>query len=147
MIIRIMGVLLVIMAALLIVFSIWQLFASREMGESMTELGSAFKRPIDSADWSHHWRVSMYSLLLPSLVLLVCGIGMIQRKQWSLIVFILALILSAIADAVLYVAGYSKYAFETHDPWDVIILVILVVSACVGLIRWPKQEKAVSCNT
>ena len=80
---RIFGAALLLGGIVLCVFSLRAIANADEMGRFFAEMGAATNRPIDSQQWTEHWRATCLALFILGAGGVIAGLAFIIRHRFA----------------------------------------------------------------
>jgi hypothetical protein len=133
---RIAGVLSILAGLAGVVAGVW--------GFGMTERMASLPapEPFDASDWSLHWRVSSVLIIVLGVGSLAAGGAMFRRRRLGFALLLCVAVTIALVPRLLYVVGFSRYAFEQPGVLESVVSLAVAVSAFIAYRRFEASDAA-----
>ena len=137
---RLLGAVIVIVAATLIYVAIDSLWRGDEMASTLALLAESNADPIDANDWRWRWRLSSGLVLTLGAIGVVAGFGMMKRRRWALLLWCSLVTVLLAGQALTSLAGFAKYAFEQTGSGE--MAATAAIAAASWIVAWKTATRS-----
>jgi hypothetical protein len=97
-------------------------------------------QPFDASDWSLHWRASSVLIVALGVLLVAAGAALFRRRRWGFALLLCVAATVTLLPWLLYVVGFSRYAFERPTVLESAVSLAVAVAAFIAYRRFQVSD-------
>jgi hypothetical protein len=97
-------------------------------------------QPFDASDWSLHWRVSSVLIVVLGVMLVAAGVALFRRRRSGFALLLCVAATTALLPWLLYIVGFSRYAFEQPTVLESAVSLAVAVTAFIAYRRFKVSD-------
>ena len=128
-----LGIFIVIFSIITTLFGVYALLLADDMSDFLQEYSVQGKIEFDKAHWKSRWMLQASITLLVGAVLFASGLGIMKRKHWARMLFLLIVPVALLFNVTWKHTGMANYSYEFSTTTELFIIALAYVAILLAL--------------